>query len=124
MLEPVAREVSERQVDPMFLVRDIHQTNHAKYNLLVGHISDILDDGAILLTAEPRPRKVLVQLRDNLRATLREPCRPFLLLQLEHCVVKFLPQLKGMRGNLVDGFAELRLDSQIPPVSLAYIPSH
>ena len=58
--EPVASEVTERDVEPALLMRDVHEAGHPEDDLLlVGHIGEVLNDRAVLLAAEPKLVEVL-----------------------------------------------------------------
>ncbi len=81
---------------------------HAEDDFLGGHICDVLDDDLSFFQLS----EVLVELRDDLRAMLREPRRALLLRQLEDGIVELLQELDGARRNLVYGLAELGADSE------------
>lgn len=110
--QPVTSQVPQRDIDPSFLVCNIHQPNHTNDDLFIGHVRDILDNSAILLPPEPRLSKVLVQLSDDLGTAFNKPGGPLLLWHLEDGIIEFLPELDGTSRNLVDRLTQLRTDSE------------
>ena len=40
--QPVTSKVSQRNIDPTLLMSNVHESDHAKSNFFVGHVSNIL----------------------------------------------------------------------------------
>jgi hypothetical protein len=105
--EPVAGEVSERDVNPSVLLGDVHESDHASGDLLVRHVADVGDDGSVLLLSKPGLVKVGVEALDDVVLLTLEPGRSLLLGYVEDGVVELSPELDGSGSDLVDGLAEL-----------------
>jgi len=103
----VSSKVAKAQIDPTLLVGDIHESDHAKHDLFIGHLSDGIHNRAVLLLRKPGLRKVAVELFDDGLLVLCQPGSTLILGKLENGVIELLPELDPPSGNLVDGFSEL-----------------
>ena len=88
-------------------MRNVLEADHTEDNLLIGHVTDIINHSFILLSWEPRLAEVAVELLDDRVAVLREPSSSFVLCELEDCVIELLPELDASGCNLVNGLTEL-----------------
>ena len=70
MPQSISAQVAQTDVDPAVLVSHVHKANHAKSNLLVGHVTQIMHDRSILLPPEARLGKDLVE-RDSANQAAR-----------------------------------------------------
>ncbi|KAI3487340.1 hypothetical protein L1887_48761 [Cichorium endivia] len=106
---PVAKQLLERRVDPSALVRDEEELEHAARHLLVGHVGDVHEGGAVELGREPRLLEVLVETLDEPALLLREPDALLLTRQGEELVVELTPERSSTVVDVADALAELRV---------------
>lgn len=74
--KPITSEIPEGEIDPSVLMRNIHEANHSKNSLFVGHVTEVLSSRAVLLPPKPGFLEVLVEFLDDLRPTLGQPGSP------------------------------------------------
>ena len=110
--KPITSEIPEGEIDPSVLVRHVHEANHPKDGLLVGHVAEILGGCTVLLPSKPGFLEVFVEFSDNLCPTFCQPGGSFLLGQGEDGVVELFPQRDSTGGNLVDRFSQLGANGQ------------
>jgi hypothetical protein len=108
----LASQVTQTDVHPALLMRDVLEADHTEDNLFIGHITNVVNDSPILLSREPRLAEVAVELLYDRVAVLREPSSSFLLRELEYAVVELLPQLDASSRDLVNGLTELRTNGE------------
>ena len=70
---------------------NILEVDHTENNLLIGHVTDVVNDSSILLSGEPRLTEVAIEFLDDRVAILREPSSSLLLRELEDSVVEVFP---------------------------------
>lgn len=117
--EPISSEVAQRFVDPALFMGNEHQTNHAQDRLFVCHVRNIGHDAIPLLPSKPYILEVTIEFPDDLCAMLCKPISAFIFRKLgvEH---SFTPPV----ATLWIGSPSSERTVKIPPVSLAYVPSH
>jgi hypothetical protein len=76
-------------------VGDVHQTYEVENSLLVGHITQVIHNAAVLLCRKPGFEMICVEPLDDFCTVLQEPGTVLLAGQLEHGIVVPLPELQS-----------------------------
>ena len=58
--QPISGQIAQTEVDPAVLVSNVHEADHAKCDLFVGHITKVESNATILLPSKPWLREILV----------------------------------------------------------------
>ena len=108
--DEITRQSLEGVIDPAGLVLDIHQVDHPVDDLRVGHVLEINRVSGSIPT-KPDLLEVVVQLLDDVVPLLLELRHTLCLVEFENLLVHLLPEQHTPGGQLVNGFAHLRQDS-------------
>lgn len=90
-MDILASQVAQTDVHPTFLMCNILEVDHTENNVLIGHVTDVVNDSSILLGGEPGLTEVAIEFLYDRVAILREPSSSLLLRELEDSVVEVFP---------------------------------